>query len=464
MGDQHALALKSAATFVVVTGDRDMRPAIKRVLAFGIRVRLLAYVHSLSQEYRKLAAESPLFKVVMLDQHLEAISFTNFFSTRKPTNVDQACALTLDLQLADLGDCPIETACTRLLRTQAMFYVTELYKTGRPQDAHMLCIEFPNKDLHQVITRCRQLFPAQAVQAYMMHRANRERHDDKDSVLRLHRSAYAALANPNDQEAEHTDEEDGESSADKKHKGQRASEAISDGQEEAAAQPFPETEEDVSPQTSARADWMAMCSSLQNSGEESHGDDNDDVGGGNQSRKEQQAKAKVIQPSVKEYAMASQSEKQHAHRVNSHEQQPPCCSSDEDVVGGVSDQTFCVVRPRRTAAQRHMHTLRRGTRCPNGVHCDRALDCPMKHDAADIRIFRKYQSKTGFRFKLWKSARCDLDRPHGHAELCAYSHGKEAGDDEWCLHCRAWGHLQVACAFVRKKAAKSPGAPRSSRP
>ena len=54
-------------TFLIVTGDRDLKAPMTKVLAKGIAVDLWSWVKSLSLEYRRMANTEQLFTVHKLD-------------------------------------------------------------------------------------------------------------------------------------------------------------------------------------------------------------------------------------------------------------------------------------------------------------------------------------------------------------------------------------------------------------
>ncbi len=66
-GDFKATKEKDKTTFVVVTGDRDIMPAIKCMLEYEIRVELWAWKSGISQVYLDLAAINSLLSVHLLD-------------------------------------------------------------------------------------------------------------------------------------------------------------------------------------------------------------------------------------------------------------------------------------------------------------------------------------------------------------------------------------------------------------
>jgi len=66
LGDPKAAEKIRKTTFVVITGDRDMMPAVKRVLESNIRVELWGWKSGMSQ-YLDLAVTNSLLTEYRLD-------------------------------------------------------------------------------------------------------------------------------------------------------------------------------------------------------------------------------------------------------------------------------------------------------------------------------------------------------------------------------------------------------------
>ena len=77
-GDPTATEKKDKTTFVVITGDLDIIPAVKRVLECKIRVELWAWKSGISQAYLDLAAINGLLSVHLLDSIFKDICFTAY--------------------------------------------------------------------------------------------------------------------------------------------------------------------------------------------------------------------------------------------------------------------------------------------------------------------------------------------------------------------------------------------------
>jgi hypothetical protein len=92
--NREKLEEKQRTVFVLVTGDRDMRPAVKGPLRKSIQVELWAWESGLSREFRKMSAQESLLEVRYLDSIYDQVTFTEFKSTRKG-KIDARVALVL---------------------------------------------------------------------------------------------------------------------------------------------------------------------------------------------------------------------------------------------------------------------------------------------------------------------------------------------------------------------------------
>ena len=74
---------KDRTVFVVISGDRDMLPSVRKVLANDIAVEVWAWRSNISNGYLQLKNAEPLLEVKFLDDIFNDIFFTNLSSTRK---------------------------------------------------------------------------------------------------------------------------------------------------------------------------------------------------------------------------------------------------------------------------------------------------------------------------------------------------------------------------------------------
>lgn len=72
---------KHRTVFIVVSGDRDMRPAIRLVREKGIEVELWAWSSGLSTEFRRTVTEESLLSIRLLDSIFRLVTFTEYRST-----------------------------------------------------------------------------------------------------------------------------------------------------------------------------------------------------------------------------------------------------------------------------------------------------------------------------------------------------------------------------------------------
>lgn len=143
---------KAHTVFVAITGDRDMMPAVRRVLSSDIRVELWAWKSGVSTEYLKLQSTESLLTVYPLDDVFDAISFTNFRSTRK-VGLHHAKTVVLCEFAGGIHDGVEKLVCDQILRLGRLFYLIPS-KTGRE-----MFVEFPRvENIEAMILKTRRLF------------------------------------------------------------------------------------------------------------------------------------------------------------------------------------------------------------------------------------------------------------------------------------------------------------------
>ncbi|KAK3291974.1 uncharacterized protein B0H64DRAFT_408550 [Chaetomium fimeti] len=166
-------AEKDKTTFVVITGDRDMMPAVERVLKCKIRVELWGWRSGISQAYLDLAATDGLLSVYLLDSIFEDICFTAYRSTRKVQSVVGGKTMVL----RNVDESGEEAICDRLLETRQLFW-----KTRWDGEAD-LCIEFPYVgQMERLILRARQLLPDVTILSWPEYRARFYNKDPTEDV------------------------------------------------------------------------------------------------------------------------------------------------------------------------------------------------------------------------------------------------------------------------------------------
>ncbi|KAK3378079.1 hypothetical protein B0H63DRAFT_478831 [Podospora didyma] len=145
--------------FVVITGDRDMRPPVLEVLENMVHVELWAWESGLSKEFPKLANQQGHLSIEHLDSIYDKITFSNFRSTRKASMIDAARALVL----SGFGEADLKTrkglessVCQKLLGLYRVFFVL-WSKTSKD-----LIVEFPTaektEDFENIIQKTRVMF------------------------------------------------------------------------------------------------------------------------------------------------------------------------------------------------------------------------------------------------------------------------------------------------------------------
>jgi hypothetical protein len=139
-------AEKDNTVLVIVSGDRDMRPAIIVSLNRGIPVVIVAFTQSMSQTYRDMAAKDPeMVKLVFLDNHIFTVGFIDVISTfktihnTKHTLVVEGALLTqqvMDTLLKELNNIYFYVTCPELL-------VDFAFPIDAMKTPNVLMIEFP---------------------------------------------------------------------------------------------------------------------------------------------------------------------------------------------------------------------------------------------------------------------------------------------------------------------------------
>ncbi len=173
LGDPKATEMKDKTTFVVITGDRDMMPAVESALQDKIRVELWGWKSGISRAYLDLAAMNGLLSVHRLDSIFKDICFTAYRSTRKVESVIGGKTMVL----RNIDESREEAICDRLLETGHLFW-----KTRWDGEAD-LCIEFPKVgQIENLILQARQLLPDVTILSWPEYRARFFNKDPTDDV------------------------------------------------------------------------------------------------------------------------------------------------------------------------------------------------------------------------------------------------------------------------------------------
>jgi hypothetical protein len=147
--------------FVVVTGDRDMLPAVRKVLECDIRVELWAWESGMSKEYWKLDSQNGLLSVNFLDSIFEQISFFSVLSTRRSKRVDPGQAIVL-CEFADLGRENLHPfVYGELFQLRHLFFIISL--KAETEAETVICVDFPTvKNIEAMVLQARERFEGKA--------------------------------------------------------------------------------------------------------------------------------------------------------------------------------------------------------------------------------------------------------------------------------------------------------------
>ncbi|KAK1959773.1 hypothetical protein LY78DRAFT_725000 [Colletotrichum sublineola] len=149
----HATQKKDRTIFIVITGDRDMLPAVKKVLRCGIRVELWEWDSGMAKEYLKERNNNILLSVKSRDTIFSHVSFTNYRSTRNTRMV-----LSQTIVLCEPGDSIGQTwdesfVAKMLLDLGRLFYIT------RPKAGTEIFAEFPRvSNIEAIVHQAEKLF------------------------------------------------------------------------------------------------------------------------------------------------------------------------------------------------------------------------------------------------------------------------------------------------------------------
>ncbi|KAM7186315.1 hypothetical protein V8F20_011450 [Naviculisporaceae sp. PSN 640] len=168
LGGHDAKERKNNTIFVIVSGDRDMLPAVKHIVVdCGIRVELWAWNSNLSQEYLMMANDNELFSIRFLDSIFVDICFTSFRSTRMDKSVNQDTTMVL----RDIAECDEDFVHHRLANIGRLFRTTRLYRDSdfyvdfTPPEGKALTIDF-----NTIIAEARSLVPHISISSFYEHK------------------------------------------------------------------------------------------------------------------------------------------------------------------------------------------------------------------------------------------------------------------------------------------------------
>lgn len=97
-------------------------------------------------------------------------------------------------------------------------------------------------------------------------------------------------------------------------------------------------------------------------------------------------------------------------------------------------------RAARRRRRRHHRAKHSKVKCPRGIRCADAAECPSRHSPEEIRLFNDPEL-ANCRFELWKTRLC-TKKAHHRAATCRYAHDAR---ELFCTICHNAGHSFVEC-------------------
>eukprot|EP00043_Microstomoeca_roanoka_P006231 m.61270 g.61270 ORF g.61270 m.61270 type:complete len:891 (-) comp13329_c2_seq1:977-3649(-) len=471
---------KERAVIVLITGDRDMRPAIKTALSAGIQVRLLSFRPCISTSFLQLQAQNPNFQVLSLDDYLDVIGFLNFRSTHKVVDKARALVIPLPPNLSPVDMCYV------LLETGKVFYTFERQAETETKQGKMLTtilvVEFRTGDLQQNINRVTRLLKQRGivlpgnVTSFLLWRSEQRSLKATQTAAQSNTNRFALLMEETNDGSEDYTSEASLSLTDKEVDDQSDTHSSNHDQDDVCSQgsSFDEAGNDATcavDDAFLRGVFEAIGDSLDHESEECN---------------EQPAEATTAFEAMAAERMAYNPSKhfrfadldglddwltapdvwQHqrhwrlplqqvSHPNQARQQaQSNAISAGDDVVSckapeqqdDQKDGEWVTKQMHYSPERQHRNALRRRTPCRYGLHCKEASACPHLHSQEERNMFARYPK---IKFHLWKSQRCMRIGIHDF-KTCPFSHGKENNDRLWCCNCQTWDiHLTADCP-VRK--------------
>ncbi len=136
------------STFVIVTGDRDLKTPVEKALKRRISVHLWSWKQSLSIEYRRLANLDEHLRVFFLDDVEKHFSFKSYIvdtKRRRKINPKHAIVITN----VSSGRRELHRIANSIARLMRLFFVTS--RSAPSEDTQDLIIEFPNTRLEVIM-------------------------------------------------------------------------------------------------------------------------------------------------------------------------------------------------------------------------------------------------------------------------------------------------------------------------
>ncbi|KAK4197715.1 hypothetical protein QBC40DRAFT_285078 [Triangularia verruculosa] len=160
--DPVAKEKKDRTIFIVITGDRDLLPAVRTVLRSGIRVEQWGWRSGMAQEYLAERNDNALLSVKFLDNIFSQVSFTNFRSTRQRGSVDPPVTIVLQQPESSVAEALDEDFVAKtLLRLGRLFFLSN-HKTETDIFAEFPKVKEKVGDMEKIILQARKLFGKKA--------------------------------------------------------------------------------------------------------------------------------------------------------------------------------------------------------------------------------------------------------------------------------------------------------------
>ena len=139
--------LSSNITFIIVTGDRDLKPPIEEILEGMVPVELWSWDDSMALEFRRLANTNDLFTANKLDEVQKEFSYTAIMSTRQKRDIDSAHAIIY--KDVPRGKRFIYALAGHVARLMRVFYITS--HDFVKEDKQHLIFQFPHSKPEHVL-------------------------------------------------------------------------------------------------------------------------------------------------------------------------------------------------------------------------------------------------------------------------------------------------------------------------
>lgn len=145
--------MRDHTTFAVITGDRDLLPPIRKALDLGIHVEVWGWQSSIAKEYFRMQSLDGGLKVNLMEWIFQAVTFTNFRSTRQRYVEPGKTVVVCDVDVLTEDGADEMRICYDVLQLGRLFYTTR-----SPSGAELL-VEFPRVvDVEDMIIKLRKLF------------------------------------------------------------------------------------------------------------------------------------------------------------------------------------------------------------------------------------------------------------------------------------------------------------------